>query len=270
MSCSTKDKDNVSCIHKAIGDTKFCKFHQYMKDYTDDMLTKLTKCCGCRKLYYLESDTKSCDKCKARSISKNASTKLNAVPCSKDGCDNKRSIENIYCNAHQLQVFIDDTKTAGKKLCYNHKRGCRTQLDESYTKSRCEPCLVVEREKDKIRRCGNCTPTNTVTNVEDMKEPIEDTKNENKKEPIEDTKIENIVMTRTEDVKEQIENVNTDIVIQKTKFIKKTPEQLKEDRRIRKQKQRETLKTKLGVEEYNKLRAKETATRRDTKKNHKP
>ena len=59
-------------------------------------------------------------------------------------------------------------------------------------------------------------------------------------------------------------------MIQKTKFQKKTPEQLKEDRRIRKQKQRETLKAKLGVEEYNKLRAKETATRRDTKKNHKP
>jgi hypothetical protein len=262
-----------------------------MKDYTDDMLTKLTKCSGCRKLYYLDGDTKSCDKCKARSINKNTSVKQNAVPCSKDGCKNKRSVENIYCNSHQLQLFIDETKLAGKKLCYNHKRGCRTQLDESYTKSRCEPCLVVEREKDKMRRCGNCTPTNTVVtekvedtkienkkieepieNNENKKRPIEDTKIEepieNKKRPIEDTKIEEPI----EDTKieEPIEDVKTAVVIQKPKFQKKTPEQLKEDRRIRKQKQRETLKAKLGVEEYNKLRAKEIATNRDTKKNNKP
>jgi hypothetical protein len=263
MSCLSKDKDDNSCIHGAIGDTKFCKFHQYMKDYTDDMLTKLTKCSGCRKLYYLDGDTKSCDKCKARSINKNTSVKQNAVLCSKEGCKNKRSVENIYCNSHQLQLFIDETKLAGKKLCYNHKRGCRTQLDESYTKSRCEPCLVVDREKDKMRRCGNCTPTNTV-----VTEKVEDTKIENKKESIEN--IENkerpIEDTKIEDVKEPIEDVKTAVVIQKPKFQKKTPEQLKEDRRIRKQKQRETLKAKLGVEEYNKLRAKEIATNRDTKK----
>jgi LIM domain kinase 1 len=142
-----------------------------------------------------------------------------------------------------------------------------------------------------MRRCGNCTPTNTVVtekvedtkienkkieepieNNENKKRPIEDTKIEepieNKKRPIEDTKIEEPI----EDTKieEPIEDVNTAVVIQKPKFQKKTPEQLKEDRRIRKQKQRETLKVKLGVEEYNKLRAKEIATNRDTKKNNKP
>jgi hypothetical protein len=84
------------------------------------------------------------------------------------------------------------------------------------------------------------------------------------KESIQDVK------EQIQEVKEPIQDVNTTVVIQKPKFQKKTPEQLKEDRRIRKQKQRETLKAKLGVEEYNKLRAKEIATNRDTKKNNKP
>ena len=46
---------------------------------------------------------------------------------------------------------------------------------------------------------------------------------------------------------------------------KKTQEQLKEERRIRKQKQREALRTKYGDEEYKKMRAKEIATNREQK-----
>jgi hypothetical protein len=82
----------------------------------------------------------------------NAKAKQNAVPCSKDGCNNKRSVENEYCKLHQLQVFIDETKAAGKKLCYNHNRGCRTQLDESYGYSKCQSCLGDERKKDNEKR----------------------------------------------------------------------------------------------------------------------
>jgi hypothetical protein len=123
-----------------------------MKDYTDDMLTKLSLCSGCKKMYYLDGDTKTCDNCKARKVVNNAKAKQNAVPCSKDGCNNKRSVENEYCKLHQLQVFIDETKAAGKKLCYNHNRGCRTQLDESYGYSKCQPCLGDERKKDNEKR----------------------------------------------------------------------------------------------------------------------
>jgi hypothetical protein len=258
----------------------------------------------------------------------NAKAKQNAVPCSKDGCNNKRSVENEYCKLHQLQVFIDETKAAGKKLCYNHNRGCRTQLDESYGYSKCQPCLGDERKKDNEKRnklksdnekvvapelrtekgCTNCCkilpmeqfkgilPPHTETlnciscrennTKQDLKRDREhrneiarknDSKPEKNKKiraeevlvdiPIQEVK-ESIqdVKEQIQEVKEPIQDVNTTVVIQKPKFQKKTPEQLKEDRRIRKQKQRETLKAKLGVEEYNKLRAKEIATNRDTKK----
>lgn len=103
-------------------------------------------------MYYMDGDTKTCENCKTRSKKNNVVTRENVVLCSKDGCKYKRSVENIYCNLHQLQVFIDDTKDAGKKLCYNHIRGCREQLDESYKFSKCEECLCVERNKDHNRR----------------------------------------------------------------------------------------------------------------------
>ena len=102
MKCISKDRNDKCCRFAIVTDTKFCKNHQYMKDYTDDMLTKLSLCSGCKKMYYLEGDTKTCDNCKARKAVNNAKAKQNAVPCSKDGCNNKKSAENPYCKLHQL------------------------------------------------------------------------------------------------------------------------------------------------------------------------
>ena len=42
--CIGKDRNDNPCRNKGIQDTKCCKIHQYMKDYTDDMLNNLSKC----------------------------------------------------------------------------------------------------------------------------------------------------------------------------------------------------------------------------------
>ena len=47
---------------------------------------------------------------------------------------------------------------------------------------------------------------------------------------------------------------------------KKTPEEIRENSRVRKQKQRERLKEKYGDEEYKKMKAKELADYRNSKK----
>lgn len=152
MKCLSKDRNDKCCRFAVITDTRFCKNHQYMNDYTDEMLTQTTLCSGCKKMYYMDGDTKTCDNCKTRTKAVRVITRENVVLCAKDKCKFKRSMENKYCNLHQLQVFIDDTKEAGKKLCYNHIRGCREQLDESYRFSKCEECLGIERNKDRNRR----------------------------------------------------------------------------------------------------------------------
>jgi hypothetical protein len=69
----------------------------------------------------------------------------------KDGCTFKKSL-NKYCGKHQSDLFVEETKALGLKHCANYIRGCRTQNEVTYKKSKCEPCLAKDREKDKAKR----------------------------------------------------------------------------------------------------------------------
>jgi len=73
------------------------------------------------------------------------------MKCAKEGCTYKKS-ENAYCGKHQAIWFLESTEAEGKNVCVNYIRGCRTQLDPEYTKSRCEECLKKDRTKDQARR----------------------------------------------------------------------------------------------------------------------
>jgi hypothetical protein len=123
-----------------------------MSDYTDEMIANQTICSGCKKSYYLPDGIKTCSNCKERGKQSKITAKEVVVLCASDKCKSKRSIENNYCMKHQLCVFVDETAALGKKLCKQYVRGCRAQLDAEYSKSTCEECLVIEREKDRARR----------------------------------------------------------------------------------------------------------------------
>lgn len=123
-----------------------------MSDYTDEMMANQTICSGCKKPYYLQDDAKTCSNCKERGKQSKISAKGAVILCASDECKFKRSDENKYCMKHQLCVFVDETVALGKKLCKQYVRGCRAQLDADYSKSTCEECLVIEREKDRARR----------------------------------------------------------------------------------------------------------------------
>ncbi len=73
------------------------------------------------------------------------------VKCVKEGCTYKKS-ENAYCGKHQAIWFVETTESDGKKVCVNYIRGCRAQLDGTYTKSRCGDCLKKDRTKDQAKR----------------------------------------------------------------------------------------------------------------------
>jgi len=123
-----------------------------MSDYTDEMIANQTICSGCKKSYYLPDGIKTCSNCKERGKQSSLTAKETVVLCASDKCKSKRSIENNYCMKHQLCIFVDETAALGKKLCKQYVRGCRAQLDAEYSKSTCEECLVIEREKDRARR----------------------------------------------------------------------------------------------------------------------
>jgi hypothetical protein len=122
-----------------------------MIDYTKEMLSNLQICSGCNKSYYLP-DGKTCSSCRDRGKKNQKINRENIVLCANNGCVFKRSIENSYCNKHQICIFIDDTVAIGKKVCKQYIRGCRTQLDLDYQYTRCQSCLEKERTQEKNRR----------------------------------------------------------------------------------------------------------------------
>ena len=44
MKCLSRDRNDKCCRYAVLTGTTFCKIHQYMNGYTDEMLTKLTSC----------------------------------------------------------------------------------------------------------------------------------------------------------------------------------------------------------------------------------
>jgi len=150
--CLAIDRNNNGCRCNALNESRFCKNHSYMSDYTDEMMANQTMCSGCKKSYYLPDGVKTCSNCKERVKQSKITTKEAVMLCASNACKFKHSDENKYCMKHQLCVFVDETAALGKKLCKQYVRGCRAQLDADYSKSACEECLVIEREKDRARR----------------------------------------------------------------------------------------------------------------------
>jgi hypothetical protein len=152
MKCLSKDRNCNGCRNTHLCESRFCKNHQYMNDYTNTMLETLQLCRGCKKMYWFEGDIKTCDTCRDRGKATRSEASISVIPCGKEGCSNKRSTENAYCGLHQVCLFVDETSALGKKLCRNYVRGCRAQLDAEYECVRCLACLEKDRERDKAKR----------------------------------------------------------------------------------------------------------------------
>lgn len=154
MRCLGKDRNKNECRNHAIGETKFCKFHDYMSNYTNDMIQNTKLCSGCKKMTYLEDNEKTCNKCRERT--KNNREKIKAtveiVLCKKEGCKFKQFDERGYCKKHEICLLLEDINLRNKRLCVNYVRGCREELDKEYKKNRCKKCLENDREIDKTRR----------------------------------------------------------------------------------------------------------------------
>ena len=160
--CSAIDRNLKGCRCNAINDTSFCKKHDYMVDYTEEMLSNLQICSGCKKSYYIP-DGKTCSSCRNRGKQNKQITRENVVLCANDKCVFKRSEENKYCQKHQLCIFVDETVAINKKICKQYVRGCRSQLDLDYQYTRCQSCLEKEREQERNRRANAKNTTHTDT-----------------------------------------------------------------------------------------------------------
>jgi len=163
MKCIAIDRARLNCRNYRINDTEFCKLHQYLCDYTPEMMANLSICSGCKKCYYLSDGRKTCDGCGQRGKKHRDENPKQIVKCEHAGCTFKRSEINRYCMKHQLDIFLDEVRDSGKKTCRNVNRGCREvlELDDEFV--RCMSCRVKERETDNARRSKVAENYNEIT-----------------------------------------------------------------------------------------------------------
>jgi hypothetical protein len=64
--CLSKNRHGDDCTFRCLGDTSFCKFHQYMTSYSKEILAKLELCNGCKKMYYFANEQRTCENCRER------------------------------------------------------------------------------------------------------------------------------------------------------------------------------------------------------------
>jgi len=157
MTCIGKDRNNNECRNRALGETRCCKLHQYLQDYTDEMLARCTLCSGCNKMYDL-GEEKTCVNCRERTKLHRETVKETVILCKSEKCTSKQSSENDYCLKHQICILVEQVALRNKRLCVNYVRGCREELEFNHKTTRCETCLAKDRAKDKLRRT-NATAT---------------------------------------------------------------------------------------------------------------
>lgn len=207
IKCLGKDRNNDCCRNNPLDNTRFCKLHDYMCEYSDYMLNNLLLCSGCKKMHHL-IDTKTCIKCKKRGEVIRLKDKQEKILCKKEECKYEKSDENEYCGKHQADYFKEQTELENKKVCYNYTRGCREKLDLTYKYSKCQPCLEKDRIKDKARYNAN-KEINLIKEVEEVKEvDIKQLKKSKIEENIDNIveaifDIDKIILEQEEDIKNE-------------------------------------------------------------------
>jgi hypothetical protein len=158
------------CKTYKINDKGFCHIHEYMENYTEDMMSKLQICKGCKRKVYLSDNFSSCERCVNRGKETREKMKeKNNIPenrCLAPDCKYKKS-ENGYCGIHKMNYFLENAKLQGKKCCNRYNHGCRNLLELDYEFSSCENCRIKERVNDKkIRMNKKIIIENTKTKYE--------------------------------------------------------------------------------------------------------
>jgi len=147
--CLGKDRHGDRCRNHVLSETdRFCRLHQYMNDYTDDMIVQMKNCKGCHKYKYYEYDG-VCPDCRQRSKNNRISQQVERINCHQFGCPNQAS-ENGFCGKHETVARDIEQKNKGFRPCTGH--GCHEYLPVESEFKKCEKCRENEREKDKNRR----------------------------------------------------------------------------------------------------------------------
>ena len=149
---------------------RFCSRHSYLKEYTENDLSKCEYCSNCGRWINLK-EFKTCFKCRERGKQNRKATKekkgilpdCDACVANKCKIINKGSktnkYGNKYCGTHYIMsTWLDELDANGRKPCDRYNRNCLTKegLPKDSPKTRCEDCskkvLSKSRENDAKRK----------------------------------------------------------------------------------------------------------------------
>ena len=148
INCKGLDRNMNKCKKKVENGENFCVLHDYMKEYTTEMMEKLEICSGCRKCRYLPFGG-TCNVCKERQAKRKEDNNKNAIKCKS--CNNTAKNEG-YCLKHQTILFKEKTESEGYNVCKNYDRGCREKLAKDYNYKKCRKCLDKDNAKEREKR----------------------------------------------------------------------------------------------------------------------
>jgi len=147
--CKWIDRYNEPCRVKPLENNEYCKFHQYVNNYTEEQKLASTLCKGCNLVKYLVD---GCTVCRERAKENREKHKSVKIIC-KGFVGNNSCVfeaqENGYCKKHQVQMWINEIEMdKTKKVCSGWNRGCKNILDINYEFKKCDDCRKIEREND--------------------------------------------------------------------------------------------------------------------------
>jgi hypothetical protein len=180
--CLATDRHGDQCRNKlpkgvdaltAVGGARFCqRSHQYMADYTMEMLSQTAMCKGCSRHFFFgpggekASDEttgetlRTCAKCRSRGCENRKAVRASVRLCAFEGgccgegrCQFKIQEGSKYCGTHRrMQEWLDEVRLDGNKVCLQHVRGCRSVLPPDYPFKKCDSCRAEERASETRER----------------------------------------------------------------------------------------------------------------------
>ncbi|AYV77237.1 MAG: hypothetical protein Barrevirus22_3 [Barrevirus sp.] len=143
--CEWFDCHSDPCRNYPIGDTKFCKTHQYVTKYTDEMKENSELCKGCNKIRYLGDGCPICIERAKQNRQKTKEATKDDPKCPAivgDHVCGNTIFKDGHCGKHKLLVWKLKAEEDGtKKVCAGYLRGCDEILDIDYKFASCLACL---------------------------------------------------------------------------------------------------------------------------------
>jgi hypothetical protein len=150
---SCKFNFNNKCPRKKINESDYCVLHDYLKDYTEEMLNNLSVCSGCKKKIFIKDNYKSCEKCrnhKKKNVDESIKTNIEELNIEEPIKTNIE--EQIKTNIEEpIKTNIEEPIKTNIELCSNfNRRGCKNIATDGF--KRCLKCREKEKEQyDKMK-----------------------------------------------------------------------------------------------------------------------